>query len=280
MESWWTDLVALARTERVFNVVRALVIVVLGFFLARIVSAALGRLLARRTTAQYVMLSRRLTYWVILTLTLVTALRHLGFDLSVLLGAAGILTVAIGFASQTSASNLISGLFLIAERPFVVGDVITVGGRTGEVVSIDLLSIKLRTFDNLLVRLPNESLLKSEIVNVTYYPIRRFDLKVSVAYNEDINKVRRLLLEVADKNPLCFEEPKPLFIFLGYSHSGQDIQFSVWTAKENYLDLANQMYQQVKEAFDRAGVEIPYPQRVLGGASGGAPIAVKIVSGG
>ena len=82
--------------------------------------------------------------------------------------AAGLLTVALGFAAQTSASNLISGLFLLGERPFVVGDVIRLAsGITGEVVGIDLLSVKIRTFDNLLVRVPNETLLKSELTNLT-----------------------------------------------------------------------------------------------------------------
>lgn len=270
-------LVQFLHEERLLSILRAVVILVLGFMLARLLSSALGRVIARRASAQQVMLGRRLVYWLVLILTLVSALRHLGFDLSVLLGAAGVLTVAVGFASQTSASNLISGLFLIAERPFVVGDVITVGQRTGEVVSIDLLSVKLRTFDNLLVRIPNESLLKSEIVNVTYYPIRRIDLKIAVSFGEDMKKVRDVLLTVAGKNPLCLEEPKPLFVFLGYGESAQDLQFSVWCAKSNFLELKNEMYGQVKEAFDAAGIEIGLPQRTI--ALRGAPLPVRIVGG-
>src|SRR5688572_20435659 len=134
----YNETIALLFDERVGAFMRALVVLVLGYTLAKVTSAGLARALARRATGQQVMLARRISYWVLLGLTLVSSLHHLGFDLSVLVGAAGILTVAVGFASQTSASNLISGLFLIAERPFVVGDVITVGGRTGEVVSIDL----------------------------------------------------------------------------------------------------------------------------------------------
>ena len=144
---------------RLLELFRALVIVVGGLLGARLVSATISRVLERRASAQHIMLIRRAISWLIVGLTVVTVLRQLGFDLGVLVGAAGVFTVALGFASQTSASNLISGLFLIGERPFVVGDIITVGTRTGEVTSIDLLSVKLRTFDNLFVRIPNETLI-------------------------------------------------------------------------------------------------------------------------
>jgi hypothetical protein len=103
-------------------------------------------------------------------------MRQLGFDFTVLLGAAGIVTVAIGFASQTSASNLISGLFLVWRRRSGIGDIVTVDGVTGEVLSVDLLSTKLRTFDNLQVRIPNETMVKARITTLNRFPLRRVDL--------------------------------------------------------------------------------------------------------
>ncbi|MCB1618545.1 MAG: mechanosensitive ion channel, partial [Pseudomonadales bacterium] len=127
--------------------VRTVAIALAGFVVARLVSGAVIRVLGKRLDRQQLPILRRILYYGILLLFLMSALRELGFDLSVLVGAAGILTVAVGFASQTSASNLISGLFLIAERPFHPGEIIDVGGITGEVLAIDLLSIKLRTFD-------------------------------------------------------------------------------------------------------------------------------------
>jgi len=205
-------------------------------------------------------LFRRGIFYGIITLFTFAALHQLGFNLSVVLGAAGVFSVAIGFASQTSASNLISGLFLLGERPFSVGDVIRVGSTTGEVLSIDLLSAKLRTFDNLYVRIPNESLIKSEVTTLTRFPIRRIDLKVGVAYKEDLPTVRDVLFKVADRNPLCLEEPKPLFIFQGFGNSSLDIQFSVWVKRENFLDLKNSLQLEIKAAFDAASIEIPFPQ--------------------
>ncbi len=259
------------------NLVQAAVVLVVGFAVARLVSRHLGRVVERYGNAQRGFLTRRAVYYGIVVLTLVSALRQLGFEFTVLLGAAGVLTVAVGFASQTSASNLISGLFLMAEEPFVVGDLIRVGDTTGEVLAIDLLSVKIRTFDNLFVRVPNETLIKSEVTTLTKFPIRRADIQVGVAYKEDIARVRQVLLEVAEQNPLCLEEPKPLFIFRGYGDSSLDMQFSVWTPRENFIELKNSIYEEIKAAFDAAGIEIPFPHRTLYTGAVTDPFPIRIV---
>ena len=265
------------RSGRLMGVVQALVILVVGFALARVISKNLGRVIERYTNAQRGLLARRMAYYAVVTLVVVSALRELGFQFTVLLGAAGILTVAVGFASQTSVSNLISGLFLMTEEPFVVGDIIKVGNTTGQVLSIDLLSVKIRTYDNLFVRVPNETMIKSEITNLTRFPIRRADIQIGVAYKENVPKVRQLLMELADRNALCLEEPKPLFIFKGYGESSLDMQFSVWTKREHFLDFRNSIYEEIKEAFDWNGIEIPFPHRTLYTGSVTDPFPVRMV---
>lgn len=264
---------------RVMMGVRAVLMLFVAWLIARTVSAAVTRVMAPRTSPQSAMLIRRMTYYPIVILGLMGALNQLGFHLGVLLGAAGLLTVAIGFASQTSASNLISGLFLIAERPFVVGDIIEVDGTTGEVLSVDLLSVKLRTFDNLFVRVPNETIIKTQVVNKSYFPIRRYDMQVGVAYKEDLEHVRSVLMEVADRNPLVLEEPAPLFIFLGFGDSSLDMQFSTWARRESWLEMRTAMHLEVKAAFDRAGIEIPFPHRTLYAGSVTEPFPVRLQDG-
>ena len=253
---------ALADPERLGPLLQAAVLVVAGLVLARL-ARGLVRRLARGASVQSRVLMQRTASYTILGVFFVSALRQLGFDFTVLLGAAGILTAAAAFASQTSASNVISGLFLGLERSVEIGDVITVGTVTGEVLSIDLLSTRLRTFDNLLVRIPNETMVKTEITNLNRFPIRRYDLRVGVAYREDLGRVRQVLLDVADRNPLCLEEPAPLVIAQGYGASSIDFQLSVWARREAYLEVRNQIHQQVKEAFDREGIEIPFPQMTM-----------------
>jgi len=278
MSDWWSTVTNLMNGDRAFMLLRALITISVGFLVARAASAALLRILGKFLDAQHRMVMSRGVYYVLLGLFFISALHELGFSLSILLGAAGILSVAIGFASQTSASNLISGVFLIAERPFSVGDVITLGETTGEVLSIDLLSVKLRTFDNLYVRIPNETVIKSEVITLTKFPIRRIDLQLGVAYKEDIGKVRELLFQIAEANPLSLEEPKPLFIFLSFGDSAINLQFSVWAKSERFLDLKNSIQEEIKTAFERAGIEIPFPQRAL--VSGGdTPFPVWVVEG-
>lgn len=278
MPEWWSSMEAFLASGRWWNVAQALLIVLIGLLLARTLASATVRFFNDRLDAHRSMILRRMVFYLVLGLAVATALNELGFKLGVLLGAAGILSVAIGFASQTSASNLISGLFLVGERPFGIGDAIKVGGTTGEVLSIDLLSVKLRTFDNLFVRIPNETLIKSEVVNLSRFPIGRTDLLLAIARKEDIGRVRELLFAVAEANPLCLEEPKPLFIVVGFGASSIDLQFSVWAKRENFLELKNSMYEEIKRAFDAHGIEIPFPHTSIYAGSVTEPIPIRFVN--
>jgi small-conductance mechanosensitive channel len=263
--------------ETAAMVIRALVLLAIGLLAAPLASRLVRRLAAERFSVHALLLIRRLVFYGVLGLFVASALRELGFSLAVLMGAAGILTVAIGFASQTSASNLISGLFLIAERTFEVGDMIRVGDVTGEVLSIDALSVKLRTFDNLFVRIPNETLIKSQVTTLTRFPIRRLDLSLGVAYKENVERVRQVLMAVAERNPLCMDEPQPLFIFLGFGDSALTLQFSVWASRQNFLALRNSITAEIKAAFDEAGIEIPFPHRSLYAGEATKPLPITIV---
>ncbi len=278
MNDFWERIAAFFSDEWGARLFRSTVIVALGFVSAKFLGVLVQRVLARRFTPQSAMLARRGMLYLAFFITLGTLMQQWNIDMTVFLGTAGILTVAVGFASQTSVSNLISGLFLIGERPFVLGDLIKVGETVGEVISIDPLSVKVRTMDNLFVRFPNESLIKTQITNFTYYPIRRLDFEIGVAYKESIPDVRKILLEVADRNPMSLDEPVPLVIFKGFGESALNFQFSVWIKRENFLEMRNQIPEQVKHAFDAAGIEIPFPHRSLYAGSASEPFPVRIVS--
>lgn len=278
MENFLSSASEFLRSPMAISVLYALIKLIIGLVAARLVSTGLVRLFASQASPHHSALIQRVSFYVIAGLFIASALLELGFDLSVLLGAAGILTVAIGFASQTSASNVISGLFLLGEKPFSIGDVIRIGTITGEVLSIDLLSAKLRTFDNLYVRVPNETIIKSEITNLTRFPIRRFDLQLGVAYKEDLDDVREVLTEVTEGNPLCLEEPKPTFIFRGFGDSALTFQYSAWTARENFLELKNSLPAEIKRAFDAHDIEIPFPHQTLFAGSTTEPFPIRVVS--
>lgn len=278
MEDFWLVAVEFVNSEGAVNAFYAVIKLLVGLGVARLVGRGLRRLLDKQSDPHRLMLVERVSFYLIFGLFVVSAAGQMGFDLSILLGAAGILTVALGFASQTSASNVISGLFLLGEKPFSIGDIIRVGQTTGEVLSIDLLSVKLRTFDNLFVRIPNETMIKSEIVNLNRFPIRRLDMQIGVAYKEDLEKVREVLFEVAYQHPLCLEEPQPLIIFLGFGDSALNHQFSIWASRENYLELKNTIPSEIKKAFDQHNIEIPFPHRTLYAGSETKPFPVEVVA--
>lgn len=274
MEQW----LAKIDSGLVISIVEALMYFLIGLVLARMTSRGIRQWSKSRFDIHQQLLMARIASYLVLLVFVVMGLNAIGFNLGVLIGAAGILSVAIGFASQTSASNIISGLFLVAERPFSVGDLIRIGSTTGEVLSIDLLSVKLRTFDNLFVRIPNETLIKSEVTTLTRFPIRRIDLAIGVAYKEDIKRVRAVLEQVAEGNPLCLDEPKPIFVFLGFGESSLDMQFSVWVKREKFIDLKNSIHEEIKEAFDLEGIEIPFPHRSLYTGSVTEPFPIRVIS--
>jgi small-conductance mechanosensitive channel len=259
------------------GLIRTFLLVVVGLPAIFAISRSLRGYISKRYTAQQGMIVGKLIHYGGLIVISISVFHELGFKLGPLLGAAGIVGIAVGFASQTSVSNIISGLFLIAEKPFVVGDAITVGETTGQVLSIDFLSVKLRTFDNKFVRIPNETLIKSQVTNITHFPVRRLDLKVGVAYKEDIGKVREVLLDVAYNNPLALQEPESLVIFSGFGNSSIDLLFVVWVETADFLTLKNTLPEQIKVRFDKEGIEIPFPHLSLYTGSATAPFPVKVV---
>ncbi|MCI0493379.1 mechanosensitive ion channel family protein [candidate division KSB1 bacterium] len=262
--------------EKLGSLLRLIILLIVGLPLLYMFSKWVRKSVSRKLSAQQGMIFSKLVLYLGVFIITFSILNEFGFKLTHLIGAAGIITLAIGFASQTSVSNIISGLFLIAEKPFEVNDVITVGSTTGVVLTIDILSIKIRTFDNRYVRIPNETIIKSEVTNITRFPIRRVDLNIGVAYKEDIGKVRSILLDIARKNSLVLNEPEPLVIFSGFGNSSIDFLFAVWATKADWLAVKNGIAEEVKNRFDKEGIEIPFPHLSLYSGSATDPIAVRI----
>ncbi len=259
---------------------RAALILVIGIPAAWAIARFARDYAIRTYDAQKGLVVHKSVFYPAVLVILVTVLRELGLSLTPLLGAAGIVGIAVGFASQTSVSNIISGFFLLAEAPFKVGDVIKVGETTGVVMTIDMLSVKLRTFDNQMVRIPNEALVKTEVTTVTRFPIRRMDIPVGIAYKEDAGRIREILLEIATANPRVLMEPEPIVIFEGYGASSVDFKLASWTQTPIFLPVRNELFEEIKARFDAEGIEIPFPHRSLYTGSDTAPFPIRIVSDG
>lgn len=259
MEGLSQELRDLLGHDHVVTALRVTALLMVGLIGGRLLARLAARLAGRRGSAQHVMVARRAALWGVWLLVAFSVLRQLGIDIGVLLGAAGVLSVAIGFASQTSASNLISGLFLLGERSFVVGDTIRMGTTVGEVLSIDLLSVKLRTSDNLYVRVPNETLIKSEIVNLTRFPVRQIAVELRVAFTEDLDRIQRLVSEVVEGIPELFADPAPQVHVDRLGELGVQLRVLVWTSSDGWYARQGRLVAGLLRALTAAGVHLPSP---------------------
>lgn len=257
--------------------IRVILIIVITLPLLFVLRGWARSFFSKKYAPHYGMLAGKIVFYSGLILMIISILGQLGISLAPLLAGAGIVGVALGFASQTSVSNIISGLFLIAEQPFKVDDIINVGGTIGIVMSIDVLSVKLRTFDNMFVRIPNETIIKTEVINLTRFPIRRFNAKVSVAYKEDINQVREILLDVAEQNQYSLSEPEPQIIFEAFGTSSIDLDFRIWAPVDEWIHLKNSIQEEIKKRFDEKGIEIPFPHVSFYTGSESKPLQVEMI---
>jgi small-conductance mechanosensitive channel len=276
-DSLFTDMARLFTPDRMITVVKIALIVVIGMLVVRLIIFSTKRSLKNRLSPQSIMIIRKLIFYTGMFVMLILVLKQLNVKLAAILGAAGIAGVAIGFSAQTSLSNIISGFFLISEKAFAVGDVIRVDGQSFVVLSVDILSVKARTFDNMFVRIPNEKLIKSVVTNITKFPIRRLNVDVSVAYKEDLAVVQEMLLDIAAGNPYCLANPAPLFVIKDFGDSGIDLMLGCWFIKTDYLLLKNSIMQEIKKRFDENGIQIPFPHISVyaGTASDAFPISLR-----
>lgn len=234
---------------------------VIGYLIIQSLVSFVRRILLKTGSQQTKMLVSKGIYYtgvVIIIFTIINIL-ELKDVFHTMLGAAGVLGIVLGIASQTSVGNIVSGLFLISEKPFEIGDLIRVGATTGVVYSIDLLSIKLKTFDNLVIRIPNQSIITNEVTNITKFPIRRMNISVSVAYKEDLAKVEDILRSIAHENPLCLDEPEPLILADKFNTSSIDYIFGVWFEGKNFIAVKNSIFQEITTRFRAENIEIPFP---------------------
>lgn len=248
--------------DRIDNLIVGLILFISGWFIARALSKLVAKLLKEHTGIYQQTLWRKATYYIVLFIFILSGLKEAGFNLSILLGAAGVFSVAIGIASQTSASNLISGLFLIGEHAFFIGDVIKIGNNEGEVLSIDLLSIKLRTAENLYVRIPNELLIKSDVTNLTRFSTRKLVMSFTVHYDSKISDVKKIILSNIQQNKNCLNEPPYAVVLKEFGHNGLIFQASTWVKRDFFEITRDQLQEAIKRDFDSASIK-PHQPSVL-----------------
>lgn len=184
----------------------------------------------------------------------------IGIDTSSFVAVLASAGFAIGLAFQGSLSNFAGGVLLLTQRPFKVGDFIETGEHKGLVKGIKILYTEILTIDNKLVFIPNGGLANSAITNYSAMTSRRVEMKFSVSYESNVEKVKQTIMDVFYAHELVLDDPKP-FVRL-FEHGASDLVFlaRIWTKTDDYWDAYYDIVEGVKEAFDRENISIPYPQ--------------------
>ncbi|HVS09524.1 MAG TPA: mechanosensitive ion channel family protein [Planctomycetota bacterium] len=242
------------------ELIQASLILVAGVAAAWIFAFLVRRRLERRGMPHQALVAHKTIAYLGTLLVLLLFARLLRVELTTWLATAGLLTVAVGFAAQTSLSNLIAGIFLLVDRPFQVGSAIEIDGRAGVVEEITLLSTFVRTFDNMRVRWPNEVVLKATIVNHAHYAARRVDLRVGIAYGSDVERARAVLLEAIAALPEALLDPPPEVWARAFQDSAIELETRTWVARTDFLAARSRLVAAIKDALLGAGFEIPFPQ--------------------
>jgi small-conductance mechanosensitive channel len=197
------------------------------------------------------------------------ALDLLGINVMPFVAGAGVAGIAIGFAAKDTLSNLIAGILLIVDRPFEIGDRIEVWSSPkdqatwGDVIDIGLRATKIRTTDNIVIIIPNNEIMMRDIINYTALSDDiRVRIPIGVSYDADVAKAKSVILDTAKTAEWVLRNPPPRVVVRRFGESSVDLQLRVWIKDaRRRMDTISYMTDKIKEAFDREGIEIPYPKR-------------------
>ncbi|HYH44844.1 MAG TPA: mechanosensitive ion channel family protein [Thermoanaerobaculia bacterium] len=244
----------------------AALVVLLGFYLLYRVVAKLLHGLLRRTHADPAVqeIGLRLTKIVILAFGVVMAASQLGFEVSSVLAGLGIAGLAVGLAAQDSLSNLVGGITILWDRPFRIGDNVTISGTFGRVQEIGLRATTILTVQKEEAIIPNKQVINEQILNHTRNGQLRLSVPVGIGYGEDTREARRVMLAAVESHPRILPDPAPKVVVTELAESSVNVELRVFLRephqqREAFFELT----ELVKIALDEAGIEIPFPQRTL-----------------
>jgi small conductance mechanosensitive channel len=243
------------------NLIMSMLILVIGFWLAKVLSKGLKRLLLKSNTDEgLVTFSASFISMIIKILVSVTAITQLGVEMTsfvALLGAAGL---AIGMAFSGTLSNFAGGVMILVLKPFKVGDFIMTQDEEGIVYEIQIFNTYLHTVDNKVIILPNGPVANGNITNFTKADKRRVEWVFSIAYGDQFEKAKSLLEQFIKEDELILNDPE---YFIGLSllaNSSVDITVRAWVLTENYYQVFFLMNERVYKEFEKAGLHFPFPQ--------------------
>ena len=243
------------------KIILAIVIFFIGKIAAKWLKRLIGRLTAKGNVDQTLSnFLGDLTYILAMIIVIIIALNNLGVKTTSLIAVLGAATLAIGLSLQSNLANLGSGILLLFNRPFKVGDYVEAAGIGGTIEKVSLFQTEMVTPDNKKIFIPNSSITSSSITNYGAYNTRRLDLTVEIDYQDDVEKTKQVLKELADSDSRVLSEPQPQIEVTELGANGIILIFRPWVKSSDYWPLKFSMLAQINEAFKKNGISIPYPQ--------------------
>lgn len=248
----------------VINAAKALVVLVIGWMAAGIVSGFVRRRVNANpridnTIGNFI---ASIIRWVILLIVLIAVLNLFGIQATSLVAIMGAATLAIGMALQGTLSDLAAGFMLILFRPYKLGDYVEVAGTSGTVKDINMFVTELVTPDNVQIIVPNGQAWGAIITNYSAHATRRLDLMFGIDYGDDIGRASQIILDLARADNRVHADPEPWVRVTNLGDSSVDLGVRIWCNATDYWELKFHMTRAVKEAFDAQGISIPYPHQV------------------
>jgi small-conductance mechanosensitive channel len=247
----------------IYDLIAIVVIMVVTIIVAKLVTNHVKKRFSDKVGKDELLILVRVTYYGIIIIGIFIALPYFRVDLSGLLVAGGVVGIIIGFACQSVVSNLVSGLFLIMERPVKLGDNINIGDVFGTVEEIRILSTTVSATDGTYIRIPNEKVFTSNITNYVTHAARRIEYTIGIDYADDAGKAVLVINGLLASHPFVLKNPKPQVFVKELSPDAVNISILFWTPSTEYGDVRNEMLWRVKVALEEAGLSFGSHRRTV-----------------
>jgi len=259
----------------VFSLAFAALILIAALVGGKIVAISLRRSMREKVPEHHLDMLCKVAYYVIVAGGAMWALSALGVSLSGLMVAGGVAGLVLGFASQQIVGNLVSGLFLMVERPVKIGDQVNIEGTSGFVEDIRIISTSIRTYEGVLVRMPNEKVFTSNITNLVALGCRRIEYALAIRYEDDAEVAARAIKRVLQEHPFVLVEPEPEVFVDSLGDNGVNLTVRFWSPIATWYATRTELLWHVKKALQAEGMEIPFPQRVVRLVADEVPLGKK-----
>lgn len=236
-----------------------LITILIMYIVYKIVSRIVKKHAKKKFEPHTAILISKLISYIFYALVAMYILSLLGINMTAVWGAAGVAGIAIGFAAQTTISNFISGIFVLSEKAVKIGDFISVGDVSGTVTSVGLLSARISTPDNQMIRIPNSSVINSNLINYSHFKIRRILFEVSLSFDTDLPYALETFKKLPALCPTVLQDPAPVFFFDGFG-SGVLLRIGLWFNSPDLLQTKNDVYINIVKLCRENGISIPFPR--------------------